>query len=102
MRLHYLNEPVKYIADVKPEDRDNYIFTWYFDDKTSIIGPEVSYTWNDVGVHTIKLVTYDKKTGLSGYKFTTVNVVLRNIKHSNDNSCYMVLTVSLYQNHYYT
>lgn len=101
MRLHYLNEPVKYIADVKPEDRDNYIFTWYFDEKDPIVGAEVSHAWNDVGDHTIKLVTYDKKTGLSGYKFTTVNVVLRNVKHPNDNSCYMVLTVSLYQNHYY-
>ena len=42
MRLHYLNEPIKYIADVPVDKQNDYIFTWYFDERDNICSNTLS------------------------------------------------------------
>ena len=81
MRFHYLNEPVKYFADVPVDKRQNYTFTWYFDDKIAGYGHSIKHTWNDIGTHKITLHTLDNKTSLLGIKTTEVNIIPPTIKH---------------------
>lgn len=88
MRLHYLNEPIKYIADVPVDKQNDYTFDWYFDNKIIQHGYKVKHTWNDVGVHTVELRTTDNKTKLIGIKKVQVNIIPPGIKHE--------LPVSLY------
>lgn len=81
MRLHYINEPVRYIADVPVDKQSGYTFDWYFDNKIIKHGYKVKHIWNDVGVHTVELRTTDNKTKLIGIKTVQVNIVLPTLKH---------------------
>lgn len=75
MQKHFLDDNVRFYADVPFALRNKYSYVWEFSDGEKFYEYTFTRTFKKFGIYEVKLTTTDKDTGVSGVKTSKINIV---------------------------
>lgn len=75
MLKHFLDDNIRFYADVPFALRNKYSYVWEFSDGEKFYEYTFTRTFKKFGIYEVKLTTTDKDTGVSGVKTNKVNII---------------------------
>lgn len=75
MKRHFLDDNIKFYADVPFANRNMYTYLWEFSDGEKYYDYMFTRTFKKFGIYDVKLTTTNKNSGLAGIKTIKINIV---------------------------
>lgn len=75
MKQHFLDDNIRFYADVPFKNRNMYTYVWKFSDGETYEGYTFTRTFKKFGIYDVELTTTNKVSGLVSTKSTKINIV---------------------------